>query len=125
MSKENKEAEIELRIHGMDCAEEVTLLKRELVPLLGDEDRLGFDLLNGKLTADTSSLDVTEVDVLAAIERTGLKSEPWRDDGAASDNQSSWQRKRKQKRNRRSLEPFADQHRSNDGHRHQQIHVRT
>ena len=91
MNKENNEAEIALRIHGMDCAEEVTLLKRELVPLLVDEDRLGFDLLNGKLTVDRSSLDVTEVDVLAAIERTGLKSEPWRDDGAASDNQSLWQ----------------------------------
>ena len=50
MSMEDNETEIELRIHGMDCAEEVTLLKRELIPLLGDEDRLGFDLLNGKLT---------------------------------------------------------------------------
>jgi Cd2+/Zn2+-exporting ATPase len=75
----------------MDCAEEVSLLKRELVPLLGDEDRLGFDLLNGKLTVNTSSLDVTHADVLAAIERTGLKSETWQDDDSASDNQSFWQ----------------------------------
>ena len=82
---------LHLRIHGMDCAEEVSLLKRELVPLLGDEDRLGFDLLNGKLTVDTSSPDVTHADVLAAIERTGLKSETWQDDDSASDNQSFWQ----------------------------------
>jgi len=75
----------------MDCAEEVSLLKRELVPLLGDEDRLGFDLLNGKLTVDTSSPDVTHADVLAAIERTGLKSETWHDDVSANDNQSFWQ----------------------------------
>ena len=88
---EDNETEIELRIHGMDCAEEVTLLKRELIPLLGDEDRLGFDLLNGKLTVDTSSLDVTHGDVLAAIQRTGLKSEPWQDDGAANDDLSFWQ----------------------------------
>ena len=91
MSMEDNETEIELRIHGMDCAEEVTLLKRELIPLLGDEDRLGFDLLNGKLTVDTSSLDVTHLDVLAAIQRTGLKSEPWQDVGAANDDQSFWQ----------------------------------
>ncbi len=82
---------LHLRIHGMDCAEEVSLLKRELVPLLGDEDRLGFDLLNGKLTVDTSSPDVTHADVLAAIERTGLKSETWQDDDSANDNQSFWQ----------------------------------
>ena len=76
----------------MDCAEEVTLLKRELIPLLGDEDRLGFDLLNGKLTVVTSSLDVTHGDVLAAIERTGLKSEAWQDDRATNDDQSFLQR---------------------------------
>ncbi len=79
------------RIHGMDCAEEVSLLKRELIPLLGGEDRLGFDLLNRKLTVDTSSQDVAHEDVLAAIERTGLKSEPWQDAGATGVDQSFWQ----------------------------------
>ncbi|QDS97066.1 heavy metal translocating P-type ATPase [Adhaeretor mobilis] len=82
----------QLRIRGMDCAEEVSLLKRELVPLLGDVDRLGFDLLNGKLTVDTSSLDVTYGDVLNAIERTGLKSESWRRDDVATRDQSFWER---------------------------------
>ena len=89
---ESNKKEIELLIHGMDCAEEVTLLKRELIPLLGDEDRLGFDLLNGKLSVDTSSLDVSRTDVLAAIERAGLKSEPWQDDGATSNDLSFWQK---------------------------------
>ncbi len=36
-------------IKGMDCAEEVALLKRELVPLVGEES-IAFDLLNAKLT---------------------------------------------------------------------------
>lgn len=76
----NKSAPIELRIHGMDCAEEISLLKRELVPLLGDDERLEFDLLGGKLTVDTSSLDVTHTDVMAAIARTGLQAEAWCDD---------------------------------------------
>ena len=35
------------RIRGMDCAEEVAALERELAPLLGGEGELGFDLLNG------------------------------------------------------------------------------
>ena len=38
------------RVTGMDCAEEVALLKRELGGLVGGEDRLGFDLVAGKLT---------------------------------------------------------------------------
>lgn len=33
MSIEKADRVIKFRIHGMDCAEEVTLLKRELIPL--------------------------------------------------------------------------------------------
>ncbi len=80
------------RIHGMDCAEEVTLLQRELLPLVHDEDRLGFDLLNGKLTVNASTLDVTQIDVLAAIERTGLQAELWQDVDQTREGQSFWQR---------------------------------
>ncbi len=80
------------RIRGMDCAEEVTLLKRELLPLVHNEDRLGFDLLNGKLTVNASTLDVTQIDVLAAIERTGLQAELWQDVDQTRDGQSFWQR---------------------------------
>jgi len=83
---------LRMRIYGMDCAEEVSLLKRELVPLLGEDERLSFDLLNGKLTVDTSSLDVTRADVLAAIERTGLTSEPWQDGDSPTEDQSFWKR---------------------------------
>ncbi len=50
---------MELKIHGMDCAEEVSLIKRELVPLLGGDERLGFDLLNARLTVDLDGVDVT------------------------------------------------------------------
>jgi len=82
---------LQLRIHGMDCAEEISLLKRELVPLLGDENRLGFDLLNGKLTVETSSLEISREEIIAAIERTGLKAEVWHADSKASDDQSFWQ----------------------------------
>lgn len=68
-----------LRIHGLDCVEEVSLLKRELVPLLGSDDHLAFDLLNGKLTIDLREVPVSEQNVLSAIERTGLQAEPWTD----------------------------------------------
>ncbi len=88
---QSKDKQLKLRILGMDCAEEVTLLKRELIPLLGNEDRLGFDLLNGKLTVELSSLEISRTDVLAAIQRSGLKSESWQDGGPASENLTFWQ----------------------------------
>ncbi len=87
MSNENN---MELKIHGMDCAEEVSLIKRELVPLLGVDERLGFDLLNARLTVDLDGVDVTAGDVMAAIERTGLEAETWENAGQSSDEQSFW-----------------------------------
>ena len=81
---------MELKILGMDCAEEVALIKRELVPLLGGDERLGFDLLNGRLTVDLDGVDVTAGDVLAAIERTGLKAETWESSQQSSDRRSFW-----------------------------------
>lgn len=83
---------IRLRIHGMDCAEEVALLKRELLPVVGSADRLGFDVLNGKLTVDLSPADVSEPNILAAIERTGLKAEPWQDERQSKDERTYWRR---------------------------------
>jgi len=83
--------EIELRIFGMDCAEEVSSLKRELVPLLNDEERLRFDLLNGKLTVDLTSLNLTTTDVLTAIVRTGLRAEVWSIEQGTERATSFWQ----------------------------------
>tara|TARA_R110002049_G_scaffold288423_1_gene470907 strand:- start:83970 stop:86069 length:2100 start_codon:yes stop_codon:yes gene_type:complete len=76
----------------MDCAEEVSILKRELVPLVGSDDRLGFDLLNGKLTVNLDGADVTQGDVLAAIERTGLRAEVWDDAPDRDGELTFWQR---------------------------------
>ena len=65
------------RIEGMDCAEEVALLKRELVPLVGEES-LGFDLLNAKLTVDTNDATIGKAEIENAIARSGLKASIWK-----------------------------------------------
>lgn len=67
------------KINGMDCAEEVTVLKKELGPLVGGEERLSFDLLNAKLTVSIGSVAVTPESILVAVARTGMKAEVWRD----------------------------------------------
>lgn len=81
---------LELRIHGLDCTEEVALLKRELLPVVGDEERLGFDVLGGRLTVEMDDASYDRDDVLNAIERTGLKAEPWEQDSEG--NETFWDR---------------------------------
>ncbi|HIQ23033.1 MAG TPA: heavy-metal-associated domain-containing protein, partial [Planctomycetes bacterium] len=66
------------RVHGMDCAEEVAALKRELVPHVGSETALEFDLLNGKLTVGDAG-GVSAEQIMAAVARAGMRAEPWRE----------------------------------------------
>jgi Cd2+/Zn2+-exporting ATPase len=65
-----------LRVHGLDCAEEVTALKRAVGPLVGGEERLGFDVLSGKMTVP-GEIDLEAV--LGAVASTGMSAEPWRE----------------------------------------------
>ncbi len=65
------------RIAGMDCADEVVILKRALGPLVGGEDRLGFDVLAGRMTVP---IDVDAGAVVAAVALTGMTAEPWSTD---------------------------------------------
>ncbi len=63
------------KIQGMDCAEEVTALKKEIGPLVGGEDHLLFDLLNARMTVTASAKDVTSQVIIDAVGRMGMKAE--------------------------------------------------
>lgn len=65
----------EFRIRGMDCAEEVDTLKRELGPLVGGEHRLTFDLLRGKMAVKGTS--VAAADIVRAVNKAGMQAELW------------------------------------------------
>lgn len=41
---------LDLRVHGLDCAEEVAVLRRTVGPVVGGEEHLAFDVLRGKMT---------------------------------------------------------------------------
>ena len=66
------------KIHGMDCAEEVAILKRELGPLVGDVEQLRFDVLNGKLIVEGTD-DLSQDQVVQAVNKTGMRAEVWKD----------------------------------------------
>jgi Cd2+/Zn2+-exporting ATPase len=75
----------------MDCAEEIAAIRRELVPLVGD-DRLEFDLLNMAMTVGPGPEEMTAEKVVAAVARAGLKAEAWRDASAEPPSQDAWGR---------------------------------
>lgn len=80
------------KIHGMDCAEEIAILKREVGPLVGGEANLAFDLLNAKMIVLTGEAGATEA-ILAAVAGTGMKAEPWIEAGANTREQKSGRQK--------------------------------
>ena len=79
------------KIDGMDCAEEVAALKAELARLPGISD-MAFDVLNGKMTVVFSEAKVTSDQLETAVERTGMRAEPWRDSAQRVDERRGWER---------------------------------
>lgn len=66
------------KVHGMDCAEEVAVLKREVGPVVGGEERLAFDILNAKMIVSEGASASSEV-ILKAVAGTGMSAEPWQE----------------------------------------------
>ena len=75
---------LEFKIQGMDCAEEIAVLKREIGPIVGGADNLAFDLLRGKMTVVQDSSAAT-TDILRAVQRTGMKASLWSDSALATE----------------------------------------
>ncbi|MDY0041402.1 MAG: heavy metal translocating P-type ATPase [Desulforhabdus sp.] len=65
------------RIEGMDCGEEIAVLKKEIGPLVGGELNLSFDLLNRKMTVSTASAAINERQIREAVASTGMQAVPW------------------------------------------------
>jgi len=68
----NPSPRLEFRITGMDCTEEVGILKRELGPLVGGPEKLGFDVLNGRMSVAGAPPGVTAASIVAAVASTGM-----------------------------------------------------
>ena len=84
--------ELAFKIHGMHCAEEIAVLKRALGPMVGDEDRLAFDILNGKLVVESGPESVSTEAIIQAVARTGMRAEVWRATASAVGDAGFWQR---------------------------------
>lgn len=78
-------ARLTFKVQGLDCAEEVAVLKREVGPLVGGEDRLAFNVLSGRMMVLDDAGTVAGDDIRAAVARTGMKVEQWQPGREAGD----------------------------------------
>lgn len=67
---------LELRIHGLDCAEEVALLRRELGARPGVSE-LAFDVVKARMVVTHDPAILPQGAIEEAIRRTGMRAEPW------------------------------------------------
>ncbi|HEC91207.1 MAG TPA: heavy metal translocating P-type ATPase [Alphaproteobacteria bacterium] len=81
------------KVDGLDCAEEVTVLRRQVGPLVGGEDRLAFDVLGGRMMVLDDAGPVSAEEILKAVRRTGMSAVEWREDDKDAERASDKRRR--------------------------------
>ena len=84
----------DFRIRGMDCAEECAVLRREIGPLVGGDDKLAFDILRGRMSVRGTAVPADAV--IEAVALTGMRAEVWAatDEAKAGREEASVRRRR-------------------------------
>ena len=63
-------------VRGLDCIEEVRILRRAVGPLVGGEEALAFDAINGRMSVQASRERVSDEAILEAVAATGMSAAP-------------------------------------------------
>src|SRR6476619_742163 len=92
MASSTSAASAQFKIEGMDCAEEVAILKRAVGPVVGGDDRLAFDVLNGRMIVAGAVDARLRLAVVDAVRATGMRAEPWQRERAVAAASRSWVR---------------------------------
>lgn len=71
----------DFRIRGMDCAEEVDVLRREIGPLVGGGSHLTFDILRGRVSVNGPAVSADSI--VRAVRKTGMQAELWVEEPSA------------------------------------------
>lgn len=67
-------------VQGLDCVEEVAILRRGVGPLVGGEDHLAFDVLNARMMVLDGADRVSVYDICEAVRKTGMTAVEWQKD---------------------------------------------
>lgn len=73
---------LRFRVRGMDCAEEVGVLRQALGSMVGQGGDMAFDVLNGRMIITPGNGAADQAAIIAAVRATGMTAEPWTDDAA-------------------------------------------
>lgn len=76
-AKPGSAARYSFRVQGLDCAEEVAVLRREVGPAVGGESNLVFDILNGRMTILDSAIPASADEIREIVGRTGMTAVEW------------------------------------------------
>src|SRR3989304_2606400 len=88
-----RERPLVFKISGMDCAEEVTLLRKEVGPLVGGDEHLGFNIFNGTMSIARLPKGVKPDVIIRAVKRAGLGAQLASDEVQEPNAQTSlWER---------------------------------
>ncbi len=82
--------EVDFRVLGLDCAEEIAVLRREVGALPGVID-LEFDVVGARMSVEYDDAAVDPQRIVAAVEAAGMKALPWELRGNALP-RSFWER---------------------------------
>jgi Cd2+/Zn2+-exporting ATPase len=88
----NNARPLQFKIHGMDCAEEVAVLKQAVGPIVGGDVHLAFDILNAKMIVSAQP-GISAQAIVDAVHATGMRAEPWADGAPAAAGGTLWERR--------------------------------
>ena len=83
------------KIQGMDCPEEVAVLRSAVGPVVGGADCLSCDLLNGTMTVSLPEEAANPGPIMQAVRKTGMYASLWQEEEPLGDNHDTgkpWQR---------------------------------
>ncbi len=84
-------ASIDLKIHGMDCAEEAAVLKSQILPLPGVRE-LSFHVFEGKMSVVYDAARVDPQELISAVGRTGMRAQEFQEAEIEPSEASQWSR---------------------------------
>ena len=70
---------LRFRIQGMDCVEEIAVLRRVVGPVVGGDSNLAFDILTGVMAVTLQNAEIKPDAIIAAVTTTGMRAEIQRD----------------------------------------------
>ncbi len=89
MQQEQQTERIAYKVRGLDCAEEIEILRKALQPLDGIED-LQFDVLKSRMVVSYDPEHTAPETIVNTVKRTGMEAVPWEQHRQVESSSTFW-----------------------------------